>query len=257
MDIERGERVGREGIDRLHRRGAAGQAPRAARRQSRPSWLPFRSPRASLPLSRSTSPSLSPHPATHTHALRPHLSIPTQPHRSSTPPAPHRSTQLVTRTHSHPHPHPQMRSRSTPDDDDPLAAALRPPPDESPDTRALRLAREEDARRVSRAIDDAIRAERQLNKKRRIVRVLLLGQSESGACPLSPLPSAFALRLCPALCLCPLVACPFPWPRASPASFSPIIPPARPISVITYALCAPSPPIDRVACLRDRPTDPC
>ncbi|ETW75758.1 hypothetical protein HETIRDRAFT_481224 [Heterobasidion irregulare TC 32-1] len=73
-----------------------------------------------------------------------------------------------------------MHSRSTPDDDDPLAAALRPPPDESPDTRALRLAREEDARRVSRAIDDAIRAERQLNKKRRIVRVLLLGQSESG-----------------------------------------------------------------------------
>ena len=146
-----------------------------------------------------------------------------------------------------------MHSRSTPDDDDPLAAALRPPPDESPDMRALRLAREEDARRVSRAIDDAIRAERQLNKKRRIVRVLLLGQSESGASlPLLFLP-AFALPPLP----CPLVTCLFPWPRAGPASFSPITPPARAIIVITYALYAPSPPIDRVARVRDRPTDPC
>ena len=45
-----------------------------------------------------------------------------------------------------------MHSRSTPDDDDPLAAALRPPPDESPDMRALRLAREEDARRGAHAV---------------------------------------------------------------------------------------------------------
>ena len=249
--------MGREGIDRLHRRGRQGRHRARQGAKAVPAGFPFALRGRRFLSLNPPSPSLSPHPATHTHAQRPHLSIPTQPHRSSTPHAPHRSTQLVTRTHSHPHPHPQMHSRSTPDDDDPLAAALRPPPDESPDTRALRLAREEDARRVSRAIDDAIRAERQLNKKRRIVRVLLLGQSESGACPLSPLPSAFALRLCPALCLCPLVACPFPWPRASPASFSPIIPPARAISVITYVLCAPSPPIDRVACLRDRPTDPC
>ena len=71
-----------------------------------------------------------------------------------------------------------MRSRS--DDDDPLAAALSPPPDESPETRAIRIAREEEALRVSQTIDESIRIERQANKKYKIVRVLLLGQSESG-----------------------------------------------------------------------------
>ncbi|KAA1478154.1 G-alpha-domain-containing protein [Dentipellis sp. KUC8613] len=70
--------------------------------------------------------------------------------------------------------------KNVPDDDDPLARALRPPPDETPAARAVRQAREADARRVSQAIDDAIRAERQANKKKKIVRVLLLGQSESG-----------------------------------------------------------------------------
>ncbi|THH05646.1 hypothetical protein EW146_g9847 [Bondarzewia mesenterica] len=73
-----------------------------------------------------------------------------------------------------------LASSSSTDHDDPLAAALRPPPDESPHMRDLRLAREDAARRVSKSIDDAIRQERQQNKKRKIVRVLLLGQSESG-----------------------------------------------------------------------------
>ncbi|KAF8268004.1 guanine nucleotide binding protein, alpha subunit [Lactarius quietus] len=68
----------------------------------------------------------------------------------------------------------------TADDDDPLAAALRPPPDESPEARAIRLTREEEAVRVSQAIDESIRVERQAHKKTRVVRVLLLGQSESG-----------------------------------------------------------------------------
>ena len=64
--------------------------------------------------------------------------------------------------------------------EDPLDIVLRPPPDETPAQRALRLEREEAARRVSAAIDESIKAERQLRKKRRIVRLLLLGQSESG-----------------------------------------------------------------------------
>ncbi|KAI0290994.1 G-protein alpha subunit-domain-containing protein [Russula brevipes] len=72
-----------------------------------------------------------------------------------------------------------MRSRTS--DDDPLDAVLRPPPDESPEAMAIRVAREEEALRVSRAIDESIRIERQTNKKNKIVRVLLLGQSESGA----------------------------------------------------------------------------
>ncbi|KAG6873913.1 hypothetical protein C0995_009693 [Termitomyces sp. Mi166 len=64
--------------------------------------------------------------------------------------------------------------------DDPLDDALRPPPDESPEQRDLRIAREEEASRVSQAIDASIKAERQARKKKRIVRLLLLGQSESG-----------------------------------------------------------------------------
>ncbi|KAJ7746452.1 guanine nucleotide-binding protein alpha-4 subunit [Mycena maculata] len=55
-----------------------------------------------------------------------------------------------------------------------------PPPDESPDAANRRIAAEEHARRVSAAIDAAIRAERQAQRKKRIVRLLLLGQSESG-----------------------------------------------------------------------------
>ncbi|KAH9041509.1 G-alpha-domain-containing protein [Lactarius deliciosus] len=69
--------------------------------------------------------------------------------------------------------------RASAEDEDPLAAALRPPLDESPDARAIRLAREEEAARISQAIDEAIRVERQANKKTKVVRVLLLGQSES------------------------------------------------------------------------------
>jgi hypothetical protein len=72
-----------------------------------------------------------------------------------------------------------MRART--DDDDPLTAALTPPQNETPEARAIRLSREEDARRVSQAIDESIRTERQTNKKHKIVRILLLGQSESGA----------------------------------------------------------------------------
>ncbi|KAH8992659.1 G-alpha-domain-containing protein [Lactarius akahatsu] len=70
--------------------------------------------------------------------------------------------------------------RASAEDEDPLAAALRPPLDESPEARAIRLAREEEAARVSQAIDEAIRVERLANKKNKVVRVLLLGQSESG-----------------------------------------------------------------------------
>ena len=65
--------------------------------------------------------------------------------------------------------------------DDPLDEALRPPPDETPAERDLRLEREAEAKRISLAIDASIKAERQARRKKRIVRLLLLGQSESGA----------------------------------------------------------------------------
>lgn len=69
--------------------------------------------------------------------------------------------------------------------DDPLDEALRPPPDETPEDRAVRLAREEQAMQVSMAIDLSIKAEKQARKRKRIVRLLLLGQSESGTSKLS------------------------------------------------------------------------
>lgn len=64
--------------------------------------------------------------------------------------------------------------------DDPLDEVLRPPPDETQEQQTLRIAREEQARQVSLAIDASIKAERQARRKKRIVRLLLLGQSESG-----------------------------------------------------------------------------
>ncbi|KAH9887208.1 G-alpha-domain-containing protein [Cubamyces lactineus] len=67
-----------------------------------------------------------------------------------------------------------------PVDRDPLSAALRPPIDETEEEKAHRLADEEAAKRVSLAIDEAIKLEDKQRKKRKLVRLLLLGQSESG-----------------------------------------------------------------------------
>ncbi|KAF9469663.1 guanine nucleotide binding protein, alpha subunit [Collybia nuda] len=73
-------------------------------------------------------------------------------------------------------PHRRRRSLS-----DPLLAALRPPADESPTEREIRLKAENDARKVSENIDEMIRQERNERKKSKAeVNVLLLGQSESG-----------------------------------------------------------------------------
>jgi len=65
-------------------------------------------------------------------------------------------------------------------DFDPLDEALRPPVDETEQDRVIRQAQEAEARRVSQAIDDSIKAEKQAQKKKGVVRLLLLGQSESG-----------------------------------------------------------------------------
>ncbi|KAG6895728.1 hypothetical protein C0992_012998 [Termitomyces sp. T32_za158] len=62
---------------------------------------------------------------------------------------------------------------------DPLDAALRPPANETPEEREQRVAREEEASRVSQAIDASIKAEKQARKKKRLVRLLLLGQSDA------------------------------------------------------------------------------
>ncbi|EMD34671.1 hypothetical protein CERSUDRAFT_86095 [Gelatoporia subvermispora B] len=72
-----------------------------------------------------------------------------------------------------------MPARAPPDRD-PLDAVLRPPFDETPEEKAYRLAQEEEARLISAAIDESIHQEKVRRKKTKIVRLLLLGQSESG-----------------------------------------------------------------------------
>ncbi|KAH9924391.1 guanine nucleotide binding protein, alpha subunit [Fomitopsis serialis] len=64
---------------------------------------------------------------------------------------------------------------------DPLTRALQPPKDESPADRWAREQREAQARLISEHIDAQLKAERAaLRKKGKPIKVLLLGQSESG-----------------------------------------------------------------------------
>ncbi|KAG6370874.1 guanine nucleotide binding protein, alpha subunit [Boletus reticuloceps] len=66
------------------------------------------------------------------------------------------------------------------DSSDPLAVVTAPPPDETPDEQAAREEREAEAQRISDQIDEELRVEKvALKKQEHIVKVLLLGQSES------------------------------------------------------------------------------
>ncbi|KAF9238640.1 guanine nucleotide binding protein, alpha subunit [Melanogaster broomeanus] len=65
--------------------------------------------------------------------------------------------------------------------DDPFASALAPPANETASEKEGRERAEAEARRISESIDEEIRQERTaLKKKKKPVKVLLLGQSESG-----------------------------------------------------------------------------
>lgn len=63
------------------------------------------------------------------------------------------------------------------DQDDPLWIAAKPPPDETPEQATLRRAKEAEAKRISDQIDESIRQESAQLKKKKIVRLLLLGAS--------------------------------------------------------------------------------
>ncbi|KAJ7270675.1 guanine nucleotide binding protein, alpha subunit [Mycena haematopus] len=65
-------------------------------------------------------------------------------------------------------------------EEDPLTAALAPPPNETPAERDARERSEAEAKRISDEIDALLRREREAEKKRKPVKLLLLGQSESG-----------------------------------------------------------------------------
>jgi len=66
---------------------------------------------------------------------------------------------------------------------DPLAQITAPPVNETPEQRRVREHEEANARKVSEQIDEALKAEREEGKAKRKnrLKVLLLGQSESGA----------------------------------------------------------------------------
>ncbi|KAF8844134.1 G-alpha-domain-containing protein [Paxillus ammoniavirescens] len=63
---------------------------------------------------------------------------------------------------------------------DPLSAALQPPQNETPSERDRRLFVELEAKRVSDGIDEMLRQERKERRMKQEVKILLLGQSESG-----------------------------------------------------------------------------
>ena len=67
-------------------------------------------------------------------------------------------------------------------DEDPLTIAIAPPPGETEEQKQQRLSAEAEARRISDEIDQQLKEERAaLKKKKKPIKVLLLGQSESGA----------------------------------------------------------------------------
>lgn len=64
---------------------------------------------------------------------------------------------------------------------DPFYEFMKPPDDETPAQKTARLKREADAQRVNDEIDLQIKEDRnRLKKEKDVVKVLLLGQSESG-----------------------------------------------------------------------------
>ncbi|KAH8831637.1 guanine nucleotide binding protein, alpha subunit [Flagelloscypha sp. PMI_526] len=74
-----------------------------------------------------------------------------------------------------------MRTPSLYSQDDPLSAALAVDPNETEAERHIRLQREAEARRISERIDEDLRQERErLKRAKGDVKLLLLGQAESG-----------------------------------------------------------------------------
>ncbi|CCM05237.1 uncharacterized protein FIBRA_07447 [Fibroporia radiculosa] len=70
---------------------------------------------------------------------------------------------------------------SATDADDPLSKALQPPPDESPDDRALRLQQQREAQAISHRIDEDIQeSKKAFDRRKKAIKILLLGQAESG-----------------------------------------------------------------------------
>ena len=68
------------------------------------------------------------------------------------------------------------------DRDDPFIEFMRPPPNETPAQMTVRLQREREAQRIHDSIEEDIRNHRaRMKRESKVVKVLLLGQAESGA----------------------------------------------------------------------------
>jgi hypothetical protein len=67
-------------------------------------------------------------------------------------------------------------SLAMPADEDPLTLALAPPANETYEQRLAREAAEAEAKRVSDEIDERLRQDREREKKKKPIKLLLLGQ---------------------------------------------------------------------------------
>lgn len=133
------------------------------------------------------------HPLTPFRIVSPHpISVPAPSSAllvlSHPPPGPHVDYQLeagsliYTPFLSHPSVSSMKMGRSFDENVDPLARITAPPVNETPDQRRFREREEADAKKISEQIDEALKAEREERKSKRKnrLKVLLLGQSESG-----------------------------------------------------------------------------